>query len=55
MIMAAHGIRVMESQAGVEISSVTLTGAEIVIEQDGKRWIVEVTSAGEVTRVTEVE
>jgi anti-sigma factor RsiW len=55
-VTESYGIQVgAESTAEAEIASVTLTGAQIMIEQDGKRWIAKVTPEGEVTGITEAK
>ena len=55
-VTEAYGIQIgAESTAETEITAVTLTGAQIMIEQDGKRWIAKITPEGEVTGITEAK
>ena len=53
-VTETHGVQVRKgSTTEAEITALTLTGAQVVIEQDGKRWNVEITPQGEVTGITE--
>ena len=55
-VTEAYEVQIEEGPtAETEITAATLTGAQIMIEQDGKRWIVKVAPEGEVTGVTEAK
>ncbi len=55
-VTETHAVNVGEgSTTEAEITSLTLTGAQVVIERDGKRWNVELTPQGAVTGITEAK